>query len=124
MCQRPLTFLQGRTVKGTTASSPASVILAPGDKLLSINGVSVESWGRLRVQDVRHIQFPCRTPQSSYDIVLTLQALSRLVEDLGPENPKRAVFFRTKMPTGGRYNIVTGTLQVLFRIRAYRFLVI
>lgn len=44
---------QGRTVRGTTAASPATVILQPGDKLLSINGVNVESWGRLRVQDVR-----------------------------------------------------------------------
>lgn len=43
---------QGRTVRGTTASSPATVLLQPGDKLLSINGVNVESWGRLRVQDV------------------------------------------------------------------------
>lgn len=40
-------------MKGTTASSPASVVLQPGDKLLSINGVNVEAWGRLRVQDVR-----------------------------------------------------------------------
>ena len=44
---------QGRTVRGTTASSPSSVILQPGDKLLTIGGVNVESWGRLRVQDVR-----------------------------------------------------------------------
>lgn len=51
--QPPLGILfQGRTVKGTIASSPASVLLSPGDRIMSVNGMNLESWGKLRVQDV------------------------------------------------------------------------
>ena len=46
-------LLQGRLVKGTTASTPASVVLQPGDKLLMANGMNLEMWGKQRTQDVR-----------------------------------------------------------------------
>jgi hypothetical protein len=48
-------FEQGRLVKGTTASTPAAVVLQPGDKLLMANGMNLEMWGKQRTQDVRAV---------------------------------------------------------------------
>jgi hypothetical protein len=48
----PCVCVQGRTVKGTTAPSPASVILQPGDRVITVNGISVEMWGMHRTQEV------------------------------------------------------------------------
>jgi hypothetical protein len=45
-------------VKGTTASSPASIILRPGDRLQTANGMNLEMWGKHRIQDVRVLARP------------------------------------------------------------------
>jgi hypothetical protein len=80
---------QGRIVRGTTAPSPASVLLQPGDKVISVNGMNVEMWGKHRVQE----------------------ALAYLTRDMSPETPSRLQFFRAKPKLGSPtdYSVVTGT---------------